>query len=48
MVENKWDKSFICDKAISNKEIMAWDAFKQSIGMRECLHTLIRFIPKFF
>ncbi len=47
MVENRWDKSSNCEKAISNKEIMAWDVFKQSLRMRKCLHTLIGFIPKF-
>jgi hypothetical protein len=68
LVENRWDKSSNCDKAISNKEMMAWDVFKQSLGMDEpirsngifffhgtmvakgmkkCLHTLIKFIPKF-
>lgn len=39
MVRNKWDKSSNCDKAISNKEIMAWDVFKQSLGMDEPIRS---------
>lgn len=39
LVENRWDKSSNCDRAISNKEIMAWDAFKQSLGMDEPIRS---------
>jgi hypothetical protein len=39
MVKNKWDKSSNCDRAISNKEIMAWDVFKQSLRMDEPIRS---------